>query len=517
MKLEWNRLEKLRAPASLSVALEHLGLYRIFIVRKELRSEGAASTWIEIPMWLKGNKTFMERLEKNEVGNEMILKLRQKAQEECLYLQETVFKTNSLGLTEIVVPVVLRGERIGFIRTGGVVFDESQAGDIALEERFKILMLPENEMMKAKEEFQDLPHFGADKRAIVVQMLELLAHEIIQFFDESLASLEREEEVQKHTFSQMVTTHIGLKSTLKKLTQISTGDSSILIYGEPGTGRELLSRMVHERSARAKKEFRILHCSQVSENLVEAELFGYNKGAFPGAYSDKIGLLEVCNKGTIHLKEVSDLGLPMQLKLLRLLQEKSFSRLGSTDIIPADVRIITSTQRNLKKLIQLGTFRDDLYFHLNGLEIEIPPLRSRREDIKLLAEYFLHFFMKKMKKEGIQWKEGALAKLTSHPFAGNVRELQNEVERLVAVKESHSMIQVKDLNPKIAEMRSPVEELEKGRALKAIVDEFEREIISHAMLKYNWNKTRVANLFQITRQGLLKKIAKYRLDKRKRA
>ncbi len=152
---------------------------------------------------------------------------------------------------------------------------------------------------------------------------------------------------------------------------------------------------------------------------------------------------------------------------------------------------------------------------MNVVELELPPLRQRREDIALLAEHFLRQFCVQMKKEGIQWKEEALLRLQNHQFPGNVRELKNEVERIVAMKEPHSFIEVQDLSAKVAESLSPIEEIEKGRTLKDIVDTYEKKIIAEALSKYHWNKSRVAELFQITRQGLMKKIAKHRLDKRK--
>jgi DNA-binding NtrC family response regulator len=165
----------------------------------------------------------------------------------------------------------------------------------------------------------------------------------------------------------------------------------------------------------------------------------------------------------------------------------------------------------------MGAFREDLYFLLSVMEIELPPLRQRREDVPLLAEHFLKQFCKTMKKEGIAWKEEAIEKLSTHTFPGNVREMRNEVERIVALKHANEFIEISDLSPRIVESISPVEEIEKGRTLKDLVDEYEKRIISESLAKYHWNKSRVAELFQITRQGLLKKITKYKLDKRKRA
>ncbi len=514
-QLDWDRLEKLRAPHSLSIALSHLGIFNLYVVRRELRSDGDRK-WIPVPMWLKGSHPFVERIEKNEVGSEILRSTREDVMEESYRLQDTVFKTNALGLTEMVVPLVLRGERLGFVGMGGFVIEDPVPAEVVLEERFKILMLSAEDRRKAILEYRTLPRFSSDKRVIVTQMLQVLTREVSQFFEEALSLREREEAVNRHTFNQMVTANHPLRSMLKKIPQFAQGDTPILINGELGTGRELLAEMIHQRSARSSGAFRTLHCSSIAENLIEAELRGYEKNAFPGAYETKEGLFELCRGGTLYLKEIGDLSLAMQYTILRLIQEKVFTRVGGKDNIQTDVRIVASTQRNLKKLVQMGAFREELYFRLNVVELELPALRQRKEDIPILAEHFIQYFMKVMGKEGIQWKEDALIKLQTHGFPGNVRELRNEVERIVAMKESHSFVEVKDLSSKIIESLSPIEEIEKGLTLKSLVDTYEKGIISEALNKYHWNKSRVAELFQITRQGLLKKIAKYKLDKRKR-
>lgn len=513
-KLDWNRLEQLRAPKSLCVALEKLGVFRIEVTRREMREEQERQ-WVSLPMWLKGTHPFLERVEANEVGREILKKTREQVQEESYRLQETVFKSNGLGLTEVCVPMVLAGERIGFLRVGGFVTEVPIPGDVVLEERLRVLMLQGEDLKSAVAEWRSLPYFNVEKRVIVIQMLELLGREIVRFFEEDLSAKEREEAVHRHTFNQMVTAHTPLRSMLKKLPAIADSDSTVLIVGESGTGRELLARMIHERSARKDREFRTLHCASVAENLLEAELLGYEKGAFAGAYATKQGLVEICEGGTLYLKEIGDLSLSMQLKILKVIQDNTYTRLGGSEVRRSNVRIIASTQRNLKRLVQMGTFREDLYFRLNVVELELLPLRYRKEDIALLAEHFLQIFSKQMNKVGIQWREDALQRLKSHPFPGNIREIRNEVERLVALKEPYSFIEVSDLSPKISDSLSPIEEIEKGRTLKDIVDEFEKRIISETLSKYHWNKSRVAELFQITRQGLMKKISKHKLDKRR--
>lgn len=513
-QLPWVRLERLRAPISLSRALEHLGIRRIDLIRREMRSSETRE-WIRLPIWLKENHPFIDLIEKNEIGQEILRKSHVELLDESHRLQDLVVKGNSLGLSEIVVPLVLRGERIGYVSVGGFSSEFPEPAEMLVSERLKVLMLSHEEQAEALKCWKAVPSFTPDKQAMVMQMVRLLGREVIQFFEETLAAHDREEAVERHTFNQLVTSNLALRQTLKKLPQIAASESPVLIEGEMGTGRELLAQMIHERSARKDKPFKMLHCASIAENLLEAELLGYEKGAIMGAYEPKSGLLEQAQGGTLFLREIGDLSLSMQHKILRIIQDKSFSRIGGQEIRKVDVRFIASTQRSIKKLVQIGAFREDLYFQLNVVELELPSLRQRKEDVPLLAQHFLKTFMLKMGKEGIQWREDALSRLSMHSFPGNVRELKNEVERLVALKDSYSYIEAVDLNPKIAESMSPVDEIERGRTLKDLVDEFERGIISEALARYHWNKSRVAELFQITRQGLLKKIAKYKLDKRK--
>lgn len=513
-KADWERLEKLRAPVSLSIALQNLGLKKLKLVRKELRSESERD-WVSIDTWLKSTDKFMARIERNEIGRELMRKLQEELQDEAYRVQKTVFKTNQLGIGMIVVPLVLQGDRLGFLVADGFTLEDPIPADVVLDERLRVLMFSDKEKSEVFKEYRELPSFNPDKRMIISQMLELLTREVIKFFEETQSHRDRELAIHKHTFSQLVTAHGPLRAILKRLPQMAESNIPVLLVGEPGTGRETLARLIHDQSPRKKAAFKTLHCTSITENLLEAEMLGYEKGSFAGAYTTKVGLFEECRGGTLYLEEIGDLSLSMQHKILRVILDGTFSRLGSSETIKTDVRIVASTQRNLKKMVQMGVFREELYYRLNVHEIEIPPLRQRREDIALLAEHFLQDFMKTMHKEGLQWTEGALQKLQSHSFSGNVRELRNEVERLVALKDSHSMIQAVDLSSKITEALSPIEEIERGQTLKQIVDDYEKQIISEALAKYHWNRSRVAELFQITRQGLLKKIAKFKLDKRK--
>jgi transcriptional regulator with GAF, ATPase, and Fis domain len=256
----------------------NLGIQHITLVRKELRTNGDR-VWVHVPMWLKDDYPIVRRILANEVGREILNQCDADMIEESYRLQESLFKTNSLGLSQAIVPIVLQGEKIGFLLMKGFVLDSQSVADVVLTERFKVLMLDAKDAPLAVKEWRALPHFSTDKRLIVVQMLELIANEVAQFLNESLSAKEREDSIHKQTFSQIVTAHPPLKNLLKRFPQMAQANTPILITGEPGTGRELVAGMLHEMSLRKNAVFKSLHCSAVAEKgslIAEAveELFG---------------------------------------------------------------------------------------------------------------------------------------------------------------------------------------------------------------------------------------------------
>jgi transcriptional regulator with PAS, ATPase and Fis domain len=277
--------------------------------------------------------------------------------------------------------------------------------------------------------------------------------------------------------------------------------------------------MIHDNSNRKEGLFVTINCAALTETLLEAELFGYRKGAFTGAFNDKKGLFEVADKGTIFLDEVGEMSLALQVKILRLIQEGTFMRVGDTEMKKVDVRVVSATHRDLKKLIEEEKFREDLYYRLAVVELTLPPLRERIEDIPILTRHFLNSFQLKTGKEGIKLSQEAVDELENYYWPGNIRELRNEIERIVALRSSHTLVKPRDLSKKFFYESYPesvknLDELQEG-SIKSMVDDFERNLISNYLRKYGWNKTKVASLCGITRQGLNKKITKYKLDRRK--
>jgi transcriptional regulator with PAS, ATPase and Fis domain len=302
------------------------------------------------------------------------------------------------------------------------------------------------------------------------------------------------------------------------LDKIKSAESTVLVQGENGTGKELIAKAIHYNSPRKDKSFVIQNCSAFNDNLLESELFGHVKGSFTGAIKDKKGLFEQAHKGTFFLDEIGDTSPTMQVKLLRVLQEGTFTPVGSTEPRRVDVRIIAATNRDLKEMVEKGTFREDLYYRLNVINLRVPPLRERKEDIPILIEHF----MNKSQAEGAEKKiitKRALEKLYDHAWPGNIRELQNEIERLVVLAGSETKISAEMLSGRIMEdhNKAKVQGTRLQGKLKDALEELEIEMIREGLRRTGWNKSKLAKELGISRAGLIMKVEKYGLDKRRLA
>jgi len=232
-------------------------------------------------------------------------------------------------------------------------------------------------------------------------------------------------------FEQLIGSSPALESALEQVARVAPTDSTVLIQGETGTGKELIARAVHDLSSRFGRSFIKLNCAAIPFDLLESELFGHEKGAFTGTIAQKIGRFELAHKGTLFLDEVGDIPLPLQPKLLRVLQEQEFERLGSGRTHQVDVRLVAATHRNLVEMVKRNEFRSDLYYRLNVFPIPLPPLRARREDIPALVEHFVEIYARRMGKQIDCISPETMSELTSYPWPGNIRELQNFIERSV--------------------------------------------------------------------------------------
>jgi len=291
--------------------------------------------------------------------------------------------------------------------------------------------------------------------------------------------------------------------------RVKDAEAPVFIYGESGTGKELIARSIHERGARRHKPFVAVNCGAIPDHLLESELFGHTKGSFTGALRDKAGLIEEANGGTFFLDEVGDLSLPLQAKLLRLLQEREIRRVGENRTRRVDVRFISATNKNIEAEVERGNFRVDLYFRLRILTIEVPPLRERKSDLFLLIDYFIDRYARQMKKEKVYLSPRALELMMEYSWPGNVRELQNEIQRCLVLCGDGGLIKEEHLSPKI----NPGKEVEPSASFDyhEAKAEFEKRFLNLALRRFGYSKTRTAQGIGVTRQGLFKLLRKHGL------
>ena len=295
----------------------------------------------------------------------------------------------------------------------------------------------------------------------------------------------------------------SLRAALQLVEQVATSDATVLLTGESGTGKELFARMIFERSARASLPFIALNCAALPESILESELFGYEKGAFTGANERKIGKFEAADSGTLFLDEIGELTPQVQVKMLRVLQEREFDRVGATTPTRVDVRVIAATNRDLDEEIAAGNFREDLYYRLNVVRIHIPPLRDRREDVPLLAEHFLALYREKNRREIQGFATDAFAALRSYSWPGNVRELENVIERAV-VLDRDGVIGSDDLPDHVCE--TPGEDRSLVIPLGTSLDEIERRVIHETLRMTDGDKKLAASLLGIATRTIYRKI-----------
>jgi Nif-specific regulatory protein len=314
---------------------------------------------------------------------------------------------------------------------------------------------------------------------------------------------------ERYDFSHIIGNSGPLRQVYEQVTQVARTNTTVLLRGESGTGKELIAHAIHYNSLRSAKPFIKVSCAALPETLIESELFGYERGAFTGAQVRKKGRFELAEGGTLFLDEVGDLNMSTQIKLLRVLQEREFERLGGTETIKANVRLVAATNKDIERAIAEGAFREDLYYRLNVFAIFMPPLRDRKSDVLLLADHFLEKFAREHHKSIRRISTPAIDMLASYHWPGNVRELENIIERAVLVCESN-VIHGHHLPPTLqtAEGSGTVTRL----SLESTVESFERDIIIDALKTTRGSRKRAAKLLDTTERIIGYKVKKYRID-----
>ncbi|MCX8027930.1 MAG: sigma-54 dependent transcriptional regulator [Thermodesulfovibrionales bacterium] len=302
--------------------------------------------------------------------------------------------------------------------------------------------------------------------------------------------------------------------------KVSETDSTVLILGESGTGKELIAKSIHYHSKRRDYPFIHVNCAAIPSALLESELFGYEKGAFTGAFNSRVGRFELADKGTIFLDEIGEMDPSLQVKILRVLQEKVFERIGGVKTLSVDVRIISATNKNLEIAVSEGSFRQDLYYRLNVIPIFVPPLRERLEDIPELCEYFIQKYSKKFGKEPLRLGESIMEYLRRYQWHGNVRELENFIERLYVLKED-VVVTINDLPEKIRQGGLPImpnlldddtNPFINGIDLNKELENYEKMLILHALELHNGVKAKAARYLNINRTTLIEKLKRFSID-----
>jgi len=421
------------------------------------------------------------------------------------------------GLTVLVVPILNQDDCLGFVVAAGVLDRPlSENGRQDLKAHLSSLDVDIEEYEK---NLQDVPIVTHEKLEVFKGLLETMVEEMISYQreitkEEPLSLLS--EMQKKFDFSSIIGKSPPLLKIFGTLEKIIPSDSTVLLLGESGTGKELIARIVHYNSPRREKAFIAENCSAFSENLLESELFGHEKGAFTGAVVQKKGLFELADGGTFLLDEIGDTSPALQTKMLRVLQDGVFKRVGGTKFITVDVRIIAATNKDLKKMVEKGTFREDLYYRLNEIRILLPPLRERSEDIPILSNYFLTKFCTERNIPIKHLSDEVLECFINYSWPGNVRELQNEVKRATLLAGFDTVITKKLLSTNMIEEVEKKAYLKKPKSsgtLKSIVESVERDIIREGLERTNWNKSKLARELGISRKNLILKVVKYGLEK----
>ncbi|NDQ56249.1 MAG: sigma-54-dependent Fis family transcriptional regulator [Acidipila sp.] len=326
----------------------------------------------------------------------------------------------------------------------------------------------------------------------------------------------REDYAARYGFPRIVGEHPSILEIGQQVQRVAAAETTVLLLGESGTGKELFARAIHHLSKRRDQPFVALNCAAIPEGLVENELFGHEKGAYTGAGARKAGKMELAHRGTLFLDEIGELPLLTQSKLLRVIEERQFERVGGTQAIEVDSRIVCATNRDLHAAVAGKTFREDLYFRISAVPITIPPLRERGADVQLLAEHFLEKFRRELAKPGLRLTEDAKERLAAYPWPGNIRELQNTIERAVLLADGETLdaadLRLPAARPTATEI--PAGALDEGFSWEGTLDEVSGRAVAHVekfkietvLRECRWNKTRAAEKLGVSYKTLLNKI-----------
>jgi two-component system, NtrC family, response regulator AtoC len=384
------------------------------------------------------------------------------------------------------------------------------------DENIPVIMLSAQGNIQTAVETLKLGAYYYFSKPVDWSQLELSIRNAIKSYDLTKEVENLRENVKKeYSFDNIVSADGKMQDVFKLVSKVLNNEITVLIYGESGTGKELIARAIHYNGRRKDKPFVVVNCASIPRELLESELFGHEKGSFTGAHQRKLGKFEIANEGTIFLDEVGELEMLLQAKLLRVIQERTFERVGGVETIKTDVRIISATNRDLKQAVIQKEFREDLYYRLNSFPIFIPPLRHRRGDILVVANHFLGIMTKKLGKDIKGFTKKAYKLIYEYSWPGNIREMENTIERSIIVSES-DVIDVEDLPPHIRNAEGKVNNEYSGELFSddnvIPFEKLKEESIRHALKITNGNIVEAARKLQLGRATIYRLMEKYNIE-----
>jgi len=385
-----------------------------------------------------------------------------------------------------------------------------------IDENLPVIMLSAQGKIEVALEALKFGAYDYFPKPIDLQKLEPAIKNAIKGYDLTKEIENLRENIKKeYSFSNIVSADSRMQDVFKLVTKVLNNDITVLIYGESGTGKELISRAIHYNGNRKNNPFVVVNCASIPRELLESELFGHEKGSFTGAHQRKLGKFEVANGGTIFLDEVGELEMLLQAKLLRVIQEKAFDRVGGTELIKTDVRIISATNRDLKDAVDKKEFREDLFYRLNSFPIFIPPLRHRKGDILVLAQHFLESLSKKLGKEIKGFSKKALKLIYDYPWPGNIREMENTIERCMIIADK-DIIDVDDLPTHLKTADSVITSDFTGNIFSddTIIpfEKLKEESIRHALKVTKGNIVEAAKKLHLGRATIYRLMERYNIE-----
>ncbi len=423
------------------------------------------------------------------------------------------------GIFGVAFPIVVDNEYLGAIAAIGFKKEADVKITPAFVKQVEAFNLSASDCDKA---FRSVKFIQPSEMQYFRELSDLVAQEIVTLHKEISTREDRIQELNnqlggRYKYDSMIGKSKPMQELYSLLDKIKSSESTVLIQGENGTGKELIAKAIHYNSPRKEKIFLPINCAAFNDNLLESELFGHVKGSFTGAVKDRKGYFEIADGGTLFMDEIGDVSQAMQVKLLRVLQDGSFTPVGGSEPRKCKVRVVAATNRDLKSMVENGTFRQDLYFRLNVIGILVPPLRDRREDLLLLAEHFLTKSAKDKNMETRILAKRCIERLFDYHWPGNIRELENEMERVTVLAGTELRITPEMLSPRIREAseKPKVQGSRLSGKLKDALEELERDMIREGLRRCGWNKSKLAKELGISRAGLIMKVEKYGLDKRK--